>query len=137
MKKNSATLLVSLLGLALAASVTLAPGCRRNATPAGELKKKPGAKVAKVVFVGAKEACDCTKRKVSITWDVLTEALTKHPKIKVTRIQRDVHRSQVKTLRAKRRYITLPALYFLGPEGKVVGMLEGEVGRSKIDEMLK
>lgn len=125
------------LALVAAVAVTAGAGCRRSGAPAGALKKQAGEKVEKIVFVGKKDACACTKRVVDQTWDALQFALKKHSGVKVERIAMDVDRDKVRALRAERKFIALPALYFYNPEGKLVAMLEGEVMPDKIVEALK
>ena len=112
-------------------------GCRRSGAPAGAMKKKAGEKVAKIVFVGKKEACDCTKKRVKGTWDAMQFALKKHASVKVERIAIDIDKGKVDKLRGKRRFVTLPALYFFNPQGKLVAMLEGELKPDQIAEALK
>jgi hypothetical protein len=122
-----ALLLFSLLAL---------PGCKRNATPAGPMKKKAGVRVASLVFVGKKDACDCTKTRVKKGWDKLQGVLKKFAHVKVERIQTDVNRKRVRTLKDKRRFLTLPAVYFLDGKGKIVGMLHGELDKDELVTML-
>lgn len=112
-------------------------GCRRSGAPAGAMKKKAGEKVGKIVFVGKKHACDCTKRRVNESWDALQFVLKKHASVKVERIAMDVDRDKVTALRGKRRFMVLPALYFFNPQGKLVAMLEGELQPEQIAEALK
>jgi len=111
--------------------------CRRSGAPVGAMEKKAGEKVAKIVFVGKKNACDCTARRVEGTWDALHFALKGHKGLKVKRVAVDVHEKEVGSLRAKRRFMVLPALYFFNPEGKLVGVLEGELRPEKISQMLQ
>lgn len=111
-------------------------GCRRSGTPAGALKKKPGEKVAKIVFVGQKDACDCTLNRVKETWGALQFALKNHSSVKVERLAKDVHEARVKSLRSQRKFMVLPALYFFNPEGKLVAMLEGELKPDQIAKNL-
>lgn len=112
-------------------------GCRRSGAPAGAMKKKVGEKVGKIVFVGKKDGCDCTKRRVNESWDALQFVLKKHASVKVERIAMDVDRDKVTALRGKRRFMVLPALYFFNPQGKLVAMLEGELQPEQIAEALK
>ncbi len=122
----------------IAAGILVGAGaCRRSGAPAGAMKKKPGEKVGKIVFVGKKNACDCTKRRVNESWDALQFALKKHASVKVERIAMDVDRAKVKELRGKRRFMTLPAIYFFNPQDELVAMLEGELQPDQIAEALK
>ena len=123
--------------LALALAVGAGSGCRRTGGPAGAMKKKAGEKVGRIVFVGKKHACDCTQKRVKGSWKALQEALKAHQGVKVERIALDVEKDQVKALRKQRRFMTVPALYFFNPKGKLVGMLEGELKPAQIAENLK
>ena len=114
-----------------------ASGCRRGGAPAGAMKKKAGEKVGKIVFVGKKNACDCTAKRVKESWEVLQLAMKKHGAVKVERIAMDVDHDRVKSLRGKRRFMTLPALYFFNPKGELVAMLEGELQPDQIAQVLK
>ncbi len=126
------------LGVALACGFLMSVGgCRRSSTPAGALKKKPGEKVAKIVFVGQKDACECTKKRVQETWNALQFALKKHQGVKVERIARDVQKDRAQKLKNKRRYMVMPALYFFSPEGKLVAMLEGELKPDQISKNIE
>ena len=111
--------------------------CRRTGGAVGAMKKKPGEKVGSIVFVGQKDACDCTKKRVKGTWTSLQEALKTHANVKVKRVALDVEKAEVKSLRSKRRFMTVPAVYFFNPDGKLVGMLEGELEVAQIATMLK
>ncbi len=130
---------VSILAVAaLAAGLLVGAGaCRRSGAPAGALKKKAGEKVARIVFVGKKDACSCTKARVKESWEAMQFALKKHGDVKVERLEMDVHNAKVKALRGQRRFMTLPALYFFNPKGKLVAMLEGELKPDQITEALK
>jgi len=129
---------VSILGLTLGLALN-AGACRRSGTPAGALKKKAGEKVARIVFVGQKDACDCTKKRVKLSWEALQFSLKKHAAVKVERLtlDADADRGKVKALRAQRRFMTVPALYFFNPQGKLVAMLEGELDPDQITAALK
>jgi hypothetical protein len=111
--------------------------CRRSGAPAGAMKKKAGEKVGRIVFVGKKQACDCTKRRVKESWEALRFALEKHASVKVERIAMDVDKGKVKQLRGQRRFMTLPALYFFNPQGELVAMLEGELQPDQIAKALE
>lgn len=111
--------------------------CRRSSAPVGKLQKKPGEKVARIVFVGQKEACHCTKTRVSKSWTALQAELKKHKGIQVERIALDTDRAQAIALRRQRRFMVVPAVYFFNPQGKLVGMLEGELKQDMVEDMLK
>jgi hypothetical protein len=127
-----------LVGLALVAALLAGGGsCRRSGAPAGALKKKPGEKVGRIVFVGQKGACDCTKNRVKETWSALQFALQKHQAVKVERLALDVDGERVRALKRQRRFMVVPALYFFSPAGKLVAMLEGELKPDQIAQNLE
>lgn len=128
---------VALTCTALALGAVSGGGCRRSGAPAGALKKQAGEKVEKIVFVGKKEACDCTRKRVDQSWDALQFAMKKRAGVKVERIAMDVDKEKVRSLRTERKFMTLPALYFYNPQGKLVAMLEGEILPDQILEALK
>lgn len=130
---------ISILAVAaIAAGLAVGAGaCRRSGGPAGAMKKKAGEKVGRIVFVGKKKACDCTARRIRGSWEALQLALKKHTTVKVERIAMDVDKAKVQKLRGKRRFMTLPALYFFNPKGELVAMLEGELTSDQIAEALK
>ncbi len=139
-KKRMLTLaMASILvaGVAGVTGVTGVAGCRRSGAPAGALKKKPGEKVDKIIFVGQKDACECTASRVKETWNALQFALEKHKTVKVERIALDVDRDRVKVLKKQRRFMVVPALYFFNPAGKLVAMLEGELKPSQITKSIE
>lgn len=129
---------IRLLGLAIACLLVAGVGgCRRSGAPVGALKKKPGEKVGKIVFVGQKDACDCTASRVKESWNALQFVLQKHKSVKVERIALDVDRDRVKSLRKQRRFLVVPALYFFNPDGKLVAMLEGELDPNQISQNIQ
>jgi hypothetical protein len=125
------------VGVVGVVGVTGVAGCRRSGAPAGALKKKPGEKVGKIIFVGQKDACDCTANRVKETWNALQFALKKHKAVKVERISLDVERDRVKSLKKQRRFMVVPALYFFNPAGKLVAMLEGELKPGQISKSIE
>jgi hypothetical protein len=127
-----------LLGIAMVCALVASVGsCRRSGGPAGAMKKKPGEKVGKIVFVGQKDACDCTKNRVKESWNALQFVLKKHKSVKVERIAVDVERDRVKSLKKQRRFMVVPALYFFNPAGKLVAMLEGELKPNQISQNIE
>ncbi len=112
-------------------------GCRRSGAPAGAMKKKPGEKVSKIIFVGRKDACECTANRVKETWNALQFALKEHKAVKVERLSMDVERDRVAKLKKQRRFMVVPALYFFNPAGKLVAMLEGELKPNQISKNIE
>lgn len=93
-------------------------------------------KVAKVVFVGQKDCCKCTRTRVEKSWAALQEALGPKPIIPVERLQIDVDETMVLEFEKLGKFMVIPALYFLSAKGELVKLLQGEVTREQVAELL-
>ncbi|MBW2703260.1 MAG: hypothetical protein JRF33_20765 [Deltaproteobacteria bacterium] len=100
------------------------------------LSKAPVGKVAQIVFVGQKKACDCTRTRIDEGWSVLQAALAKAKPIEVRRIQLDVDKKEVERLRKLRTMLVAPGLYFLDAKGLVVELLQGELDEAQLAALL-
>lgn len=94
-------------------------------------------KVAKIVFVGAKQVCDCTRSRIEEGWATLQEALGASPKLPVERLKIDLDKAQVEPYREQKAIMALPAIYFVDGQAKVLDLLQGEVTVEKINAVLK
>lgn len=139
-----------MIGVALA-GLALVAGCNENnakaqsaavenstATQVADQAEQPKqkAKVAKIVFVGKKEACDCTRTRVDEAWKVLQSVLGKPSKVPVERLRVDTDEEKVAPYRNMRPMAVLPAIYFLDKNGKLNEMLQGEVTAEQIKNLL-
>ena len=97
-----------------------------SASTAADLKSAKVA-VAKVVFVGRQDACDCTRKRVDDSLAALETALGDRQNIVVERLQEDVDQASVKRYQKMRTIMVLPAIYLLDGSGAPVEMLQGEV----------
>lgn len=82
--------------------------------------------VAKIVVVDKEECCDCTRERTECTMAALNRAI-ESTGIPVERLHFDTQEEEVATYRAKRAFMVIPAVYFLGRDGKVLDLLQGEV----------
>ncbi len=137
MKRESYPL--SMILLALFTLVLLSVSCQQPAAAAPE--KPPTAKVsktkiAKIVFIGKQDACDCTRKRVDDSYAELQSALSGHKDITVERIRVDTDRAQVEPYRKLRAIMVLPAIYLLDGAGKLIEMLQGEVKSEQVKKVL-
>lgn len=89
-------------------------------------------KVARVVFVGKENACDCTRKRVEAGWAALQKALGTPAKLPVERLQIDTQGDKVAPYRQQKPMMALPAIYFVDATNTVVGLLQGEVTAEQI-----
>ncbi len=119
-----------------AASLAAAPSAApAPADPAAAAA--PAAKVARIVFVGKEDACDCTRRAIDNGWAALEKALGKATKIPVEKLTSDREESLVEPYRAKKPFMALPAIYFLDGAGGVYELLQGEVTEAQVSAVLQ
>jgi hypothetical protein len=118
------------------------PGCSRSgeavaspsqATVAGAASTG----IARIVFVGKQDACDCTRKAIEATAKALDAALGRPARLPVERLAIDVDRERVAALRAKKPMMALPALYLLDAKGGIVTLLQGEQTEAQIRRVLK
>jgi len=92
--------------------------------------------VVKIVFVGQKQACKCTKARVSKSWKALQDVLSKQPDIAVERIQLDVEEARADKLDDLRSLVVVPGLYFFDINNHLKEMLQGELTPAQISKVL-
>lgn len=96
----------------------------------------PVTQVAKVVFVGKKDACDCTRRAIAAGWAALGEALGEPAEPPVERLQIDSDGAAVAPYRQQKAMLALPAIYFVDQQGQVLELLQGEVSADQVNAAL-
>ncbi len=89
-------------------------------------------KVAKVIFVGQKDACHCTKDRIKGSWDALQGALIGTNGIEVQRIEVDVDEAMVDKLDKLGRIMVVPGIYLMDSHGKLVKFFQGQVSQDQI-----
>jgi hypothetical protein len=122
----------------LAVSLTLlATGCKQQGAVSQQTNTAAAdSKIAKIVFVGKKNACPCTRKKIKASWTALQKALSKPTKLVVERLQIDTDGAKVKPYKKQKAMIALPAIYFVDSETNVLQLLQGKVTKQKIAAVL-
>lgn len=135
--------------LALALALPLA-ACERSQAASDSAPKTDGRtpvtssapvaaqqKLTRLVFVGKKNACDCTRKTVDAGWVTLQKALGTPAKLPVEQLQIDTEAEKVEPYRKQKPIMALPAIYFLDGKDVVLEMLQGEVSEAQIAALLK
>ena len=97
----------------------------------------PQGRVSLIVFVGMDQACQCTRERIEKSWKALQEGLGSRADVQVRRIQWDVDEEEAEKYSALKPLVTLPGIYFLGADGKLVELLQGEVSAGQVAAVLK
>jgi hypothetical protein len=131
-------------GIILLATAVVA-GCGQSSTPPGEATpakaKAPVARaepapenrgVAKIVFVGQKDACECTRKRVDDSLAALEKALSGRTDIPVEKLELDVDKAEVAVYQELGAIMVAPAIYLLDGSGGLVEMLQGAVTPDQI-----
>jgi len=107
-------------------------------TKADKSKKQTvaGGLVARIVFVGQKEACHCTHDRIDASWEALQAVLDK-VKIPVERIQWDVDKVAAERYAKLRSPMVLPGIYFLDDNDKLIDLLQGKVTEKQITKIIR
>ena len=92
--------------------------------------------VARIVFVGKKNACDCTRKRIQTSWTALRAVLGNPPSIPVERIQLDVDKKRAESLSRTKKFMVVPGMYFLAKTGALVELLQGELAEKQILKVL-
>jgi hypothetical protein len=121
-------LIVFGLGLAL-----LIAGCKQQVSSA---KEKKSIKVARIVFLGQKEACDCTRTRIDTSWQALQSANNTSPQVPVERLQIDVDQKAAEQYTKMKSPMVMPGIYFLDDKGGLVEFLQGEISADQITKLL-
>jgi hypothetical protein len=122
------------------ALVIIATGCKTSQTdPAGEGAAKPAsadAKVSRIVFVGQKDACQCTRDRIDASWATVQAVVGPEPAVPVERIQLDVDEVRTEQCEKLKPTIVVPGIYFLDEKGGLVELLQGEVNAEQVTAVL-
>jgi len=97
---------------------------------------KAESKVARIVFVGQKQACDCTRNRIEATWNTLKNALKAKPELPVKRIQRDVDVEEMKKMARLKPLMVAPGIYFIDKQDGLVELLQGEVSKEQMEKVI-
>ena len=118
--------------LLLAITTTFAHRAAMAAPPA-DVKTK----VARIMFVGKQNACDCTRKTIDASWKALQAAQGGKSRLPIEELKIDVDRAKVDGYRQKRAFVALPAIYFLDAAEGVRELLQGEVTEAQVRAVLK
>lgn len=125
--------------LLLAALLVLAPACgegNAEPQPAAPPATEPATDtVARIVFIGQAESCDCTRKRIDDSWAVLSKVLESRS-IPVERLQVDVDKDDAQAWRDRRAFMVAPAVFFVDANEEIVQMLQGELSREEVEGVL-
>jgi len=93
-------------------------------------------KVARVVFIGQRDACDCTRQRIDVSWKAVEQALAGSPDIVVRRLELDVDEAQAAEYDSLRPLMVPPGVYLLDQHGKLIDMLQGELKVEQVKRAL-
>ena len=97
----------------------------KNTTPSQ--KPMSNTKVSKIVFIGQKDACECTLKRVNSSMAALEEALGDRGDIPVEKLNLDVDQTKAERYQKLKPILVPPAIYLLDSSGGLVEMLQGEI----------
>ena len=95
------------------------------------------ARVQRLVLVVRAKGCQCTRKDVAKAMRALGVVLGARRDQMVTQLDWDKDRAQAQRYRSQRRFIALPALYFIDAQGKVVGLLESDIQPKWIRKLMR
>jgi hypothetical protein len=114
----------------------------RAGEPSASAKPESPAKVkvrpvARIVFIGQKQSCDCTKKRIEASWKALHSVNGDGRKLPVTRLDWDVDEKEADRYIKMRSLMVIPGIYFLDGQDKLIDMLQGETTEKQIAAILK
>lgn len=92
--------------------------------------------VERIVFIDKGSACACTRKQIDAVWAMLHKVLAGR-KLPVDRLDLNKRPADMKRYRAKREFLALPAIYFLGSGDKLIEMLQGDIREGWIRKALR
>jgi hypothetical protein len=123
--------------LAVLALVIIFTGCKKDTAEETAKPESTGAQFSRIVFVGQKDACQCTRDRIDASWAALETVLGRQPAVPVERIQEDVDAAKAEEYAKLKAIMVVPGIYFLDENGKLVELLQGEVNAEQITAVLK
>jgi hypothetical protein len=113
-------------------------GCDRASGASSSACSAPTpAVVTRVVFIGKKEACDCTRKAIDAGLKSLETTLAAGHAMPVEKLDVDADPDQVNTYRLMKPFVALPAIYFLDVNEGLVELLQGEVSEAQVQTVLR
>lgn len=98
------------------------------------LKASP--RVKRIVFVGQKEACPCTMRRIERVMPKIEGIVAEYVGVELSKVRIDVEVEEADRYDEMRSMVEIPGVYFLGGDGELVDMLQGEVTAAQIEAVL-
>lgn len=95
-----------------------------------------GSRVAQVVFIGQREACECTRNRIDTTWAALEQALADHPEIEVKKLEQDVQQEEADRYDELEPLMVAPGVYLMDEDGKLVQMLQGALTSKQLQQAI-
>ncbi len=121
---------------AQAVTSAVLPATSPAADPTGSAAvSTPGSPVARIVFIGKENACQCTRAAIEASWAALQEALA-GANIPIEQLKIDTQAAQAAPYRDLQAMMAVPGIYFLDASGGLVAMLQGEVTTDAIRAIL-
>ncbi len=105
-------------------------------TESANKAQTPGRNVARIVFVGQKQACDCTRERIETTWTALNAVLKMKPGLPVERIQRDVDIEKTEKMAELKPLMVAPGIYFIDAKDGLLELRQGDVSKEQIEKIL-
>lgn len=105
--------------------------------PVGTAGTTPEPAVSRIVFVDQEESCACTRRRIEAAWDAVQAALAAGAPVAVDRIHLDTQQTLVAPYREQKPFQFVPAVYFMDGDQNVIVMLQGELTRKQVEDVLK
>jgi hypothetical protein len=93
--------------------------------------------VTRVVFIGKKEACDCTRKAIDASQKSLEAVLAGGHALPVEKLEADTDVDKVAGYKTMKPFMTLPAIYFLDINDGIVELLQGEVSEAQVKTALR
>ena len=95
----------------------------------------PSSAVARIVFIGKENACQCTRAAIDASWAALQEALG-GASIPMEKLTIDTQAAAVAPYRDMQAIFAVPAIYFLDASGGFLNQLQGEVTADQVRAVL-
>ena len=121
--------------LLLLTTVASLAACRPPMWRAG--RRGSASRVQRLVLVVRAKGCQCTRKDVAKAMRALGVVLGARRDRMVRQLDWDRDRATVQRYRSQRRFIALPALYFLDARGRVLGLLEGDIQPKWIRKLMR
>ena len=113
------------------------PKSKAAAAVSSDTTAKGESRVTQVVFIGQKESCPCTRKRIDEAWPVLEKVLGGYENIAVKRLQNDVEVEEADKYDGMQTVMVAPGIFFLDKDDKLVDMIQGAVTEEQIISSLK